>query len=509
MINLNLKKMEDSTNDNNLANLRKLIPHFYLDEDSYDQVIKSTYCPPIPKSCEIPLNDHHRLFLPITNSEEHDEAWILLKTELNWKTALSPEEPITYEHWLKGYAPNGQKLFRYLKKFFSEEILQELSTARNTDTRYLVISKNPMDWIFMATNQSFSSCMGLESTYRNAYYMGLPVYLVNPCFFFLFITNGKLRTHTIKGLEFKHFRYINRNICTWTGDRFGIGRYYPYQSIRYENILRQYTIGAETDDWSSDPEEQIIPELFFENGKSCMPYYDIQCRGNMASSSGSSGSLMSLNWSRGFEEMEELHQKPQWKCESCGCHIDEDNFLSHNGDGYCEDCFNELFSYCERCDEYYPQDETTFIQDLDSHWCNHCASHHSVECESCNERFSEDYYDTSTGDSICHSCFERHSYYSCKECGDAVHPDDATVTEDSLVYCDNCKDDNTHQCELCDRRWHDKDYLCDIDGALICEDCRDDNYYQCAECGNWIPNKDLKNNLCIFCRIKSLEEEAA
>jgi len=44
------------------------------------------------------------------------------------------------------------------------------------------------------------------------------------------------------------------------------------------------------------------------------------------------------------------------RCNSCEREYDPDNMRWHGDDPYCEDCFNESFTYCSRCDETIDRD---------------------------------------------------------------------------------------------------------------------------------------------------------
>ena len=127
------------------------------------------------------------------------------------------DELLAYETWKAGYF-QGQKLFKYLRKSVgvSDSNMDYMTTNRISKGHvWLCVSKNPIDLFFCATDQSFSSCMGMSSNYSGAFYMGLPGMLVEPSRYMVFIAPGKLHTHELHGKSFRHLKYLQRNMAHW------------------------------------------------------------------------------------------------------------------------------------------------------------------------------------------------------------------------------------------------------------------------------------------------------
>jgi hypothetical protein len=84
-------------------------------------------------------------------------------------------------------------------------------------------------------------------------------------------------------------------------------------------------------------------------------------------------------------------------CCSCEDGIDEDNAYYQEGDGpYCNSCFRERYSCCDRCSEDFPADDgVTVNNDGEETWCQSCAERHAFYCE-----HSEEYYSTRRHNSV-------------------------------------------------------------------------------------------------------------
>ena len=46
-------------------------------------------------------------------------------------------------------------------------------------------------------------------------------------------------------------------------------------------------------------------------------------------------------------------ENEQIQCENCQCEIDDGSEQEQDGGVYCDDCYSELFAYCEHCDFLY------------------------------------------------------------------------------------------------------------------------------------------------------------
>jgi hypothetical protein len=61
----------------------------------------------------------------------------------------------------------------------------------------------------------------------------------------------------------------------------------------------------------------------------------------------------------------------EYRCESCGEPISEDNAHWYDGDMFCEGCFYDSYTYCQRCDDAINRDYCHIDNDGD-HICDRC-----------------------------------------------------------------------------------------------------------------------------------------
>lgn len=115
-------------------------------------------------------------------------------------------------------------------------------------------------------------------------------------------------------------------------------------------------------------------------------------------------------------------------CANCGCVIDGEDYIEHEGDIYCPDCFNEIFGECDYCGCIENRDDLvevmTSLWRRRSEWiCSDCADRHTVECPHCGRLFYTDsdlVTEVDNGDLVCDDCRDDR-YWWCEEC-DTYHP---------------------------------------------------------------------------------------
>ena len=105
------------------------------------------------------------------------------------------------------------------------------------------------------------------------------------------------------------------------------------------------------------------------------------------------------------------------ECYCCNERIGDEDSRRHGGETYCGNCFDEEFTYCERCDCYERREEFTEINRTgrsSTEWCENCTSNYALTCDECDEYYRNqditEYTDASDG-SI-HDC--------CEDCGDEL-----------------------------------------------------------------------------------------
>jgi hypothetical protein len=154
----------------------------------------------------------------------------------------------------------------------------------------------------------------------------------------------------------------------------------------------------------------------------------------------------------------EVEGDDRYTCDHCGDRIDEDyTFSGAGGDGiYCESCYNDLFSSCERCGETFDNSDV-----------HHVYGHNRY-------------------DYLCEHCMERVGAVKCDDCGDWV-VDEYTVMQDSEnAYCESCAERNAEFTCQCGERF---EYA--MDDRDTCESC---DWVYCAKCNVMVENPDDHNN---------------
>lgn len=161
---------------------------------------------------------------------------------------------------------------------------------------------------------------------------------------------------------------------------------------------------------------------------------------------------------------------PALACTDCGHRLHEDNaHYSDWGAGpFCDDCYNDRFSWCERCENECSNDDTQVVTDANGHehtWCDHCASRYAQECRECGTTFATDMGRWGSGD-----------------------PVDMVTDADGDCYCQDCADEHLRYCEVCEEHHHSR-YTSFTDArdarghyVTICESCVDGYAATCPEC---------------------------
>jgi hypothetical protein len=159
--------------------------------------------------------------------------------------------------------------------------------------------------------------------------------------------------------------------------------------------------------------------------------------------------------------------EPEMVCDSCNAELSEDDARhSENGGPYCDDCYNERFSYCESGDHEVGADDMVSVDAgtrQEAYKCEDCAKYDGAQCEDCNSWVSADNARRICEETYCESCADKHS-----EC-DACHADggsDYTVTDDGETLCAECAN-KRGTCEECG-----EDFERGANMSTFCRDCR-------------------------------------
>jgi len=163
------------------------------------------------------------------------------------------------------------------------------------------------------------------------------------------------------------------------------------------------------------------------------------------------------------------------ECDECGGHYRE-LYDVRNSRGewiqVCERCCDEYYTYCDECEEYWPNDCTTEVDGR--YYCDDCLDECCERCDECDEwHRSDSMYDAYREGRevrVCSYCRDEH-YYGCDCCGDLHHYDDMRRVYRANGYedfvCDDCAD-NYDCCPHCDELIEIKDDgTCPSCGAVI------------------------------------------
>jgi hypothetical protein len=134
--------------------------------------------------------------------------------------------------------------------------------------------------------------------------------------------------------------------------------------------------------------------------------------------------------------------EPRYRCCSCNCAVDENDMRSDdNGECYCECCFDDIFSYCEWCEVYVPNDDMRCVQVYhcgrvqDIHICDSSLYDNFTECagDSCDYVADRDRIELTNGDYISPIDLESGDYVETYY-GEVAHSDDCVWCVDIEAY---------------------------------------------------------------------------
>jgi len=115
------------------------------------------------------------------------------------------------------------------------------------------------------------------------------------------------------------------------------------------------------------------------------------------------------------------------KCEECGEEISKssDNTHEHEGDFYCQDCWDDNFTYCNDCGDPMRRNQG-YETDPGDLICEECYGDHYFTCEGCGGIFHEDDYGS---EGLCRSCCKEREH-------ETSAPDNKRYVEKKSIYRD-------------------------------------------------------------------------
>lgn len=491
--------MLDESNEQNMEVFEQLVDGFFLNYESNKYVTDQIYADTRDiknrtADLNLKLNHQRRAFFKIEASPELDTAYQqyasmlrMIQSNGEWGmdgfkvygvdcdydryketylkmlkvNSLQLED---YQTFKTGRVKNGKqeaKLFKFLKQqgILDQNDIEAITHKRQkNETLYLCVSRNPIDYLMASTNQSFTSCISLESGYDSAYYMGLAGLTSEADRAIAFITNGKLKRYTVNGATIKHFAYKCR---TW----LIVGQYrqvhvvgsYPHDGMSMVGVLnRCYSHLFFTPHYRDFKSRYGNKTIKHEDGTMSMIYIDTvhpryrSASGTHRYNKDGPGRLFGapdFSWTEGFENLRDYNDLygSRYECENCGYHVDEDYAMSYGNCIYCESCFDELFGTCARCCDTEWRDDMVEVTVRNRYgndnewWCEHCAEYHAVRCEDCDEYYDADLmHETANGTLVCPDCVDE--YAECENCGDLYLINDMYHdAEDDAWRCRDCQ----------------------------------------------------------------------
>lgn len=129
-----------------------------------------------------------------------------------------------------------------------------------------------------------------------------------------------------------------------------------------------------------------------------------------------------------------------YRCDSLYSHEAGEFYTVDGDENWCSGCVENGDAYwCERCEEY----STTSASVDSTNWCECCASNYSTYCDRCEERFSDDStsFEEIENETVCAECACEAN--TCEHCEDRTFDDDMTDVS-GADWCDNCASDDDY-----------------------------------------------------------------
>ena len=506
---------EEVTLLRNKEHLLNMLPHYEFSEESEKRIVDAINNPPSLDFMGIPLNTNsQRAFFKLTDEDKKD-----LIEEIN---EINEQVIKYYCHGLD--KEEAEKTKRNVTLNINPE--RDSIKAILQSSKYLVVSRNPIDIIFCSTNQNFGSCYSFDSNY--GYCMGVPALIPNKDMFVCYLTKGKHQNYEIKEehgdtYSFRYMKMLTRFFayhCVGKPnaeqveiladdsekDMLGLGFIYPkndgtymnHKDIRFGyfgNLFKKLGLNV------IEPKRTFIDQ---ETNKNTARYnYDVN----------GYWKLKTPEWFLATEKVNENHMnpyfdnlyyldsnEPTYKID-CGSQSQYTNYIRSSGsntsmydkitrgrklediigydrDDSCCDEDDENSQCCDRCDDYFNEDDMYWIESRGAYVCDSCYNNYYFECECCSERFHNDneytIYEIIRGleteyRCVCESC--RDNYYYCEECCQWFEYNSVEETEDGHC-CKNCYEKIYEECSACgERACKKEDMLTNYKGDYVCEDC--------------------------------------
>ena len=172
----------------------------------------------------------------------------------------------------------------------------------------------------------------------------------------------------------------------------------------------------------------------------------------------------------------------KYNCEYCNNEveleaIENDEHRVMASEHLCEDCFYDIYSYCDYCGSIEMRDDLMWLENNETVACEHCTDHNDniIWCEE-HDRYEyqddDDIITLANGNTICRNAYEYYGdYFYCEDCEQYFHIDYACWCEsEECYYCEDCIDNHESQYIS---EYHDHDY--EDEFRMTSEDEENDN----------------------------------
>lgn len=356
--------MHDVTDELNLNTIKTIKQYFFLDQKSESNVdrIIGRYLYPQEAYIDnlLELNSQRRAFYEVLISEDEDYGYGVYKDFIINAFSSMKNELISYEVYKSGKIiidNKPRKLFRYLLQsgIINQEQIDILNRVRIKKDRLLIgVSRNPIDYLMIATNQNFVSCCNYDSTGIACYFMLNIGAIADPNRFLIFTTDGLLRRYLLKNKEIKHFKYISRAWSLSLDKDFYLFKVYPDSHVSFVKFLD--LIGIRTVDKYTTIRQkfEFRPLKFNIKNKYVVPFIDKPITFDIINGNCIYKLIDTLDIKYPqsamfrseyrFNDIQQIQQLGYvTNCSKCKCFIHYDNVYSseYNDKPLCEECFNE------------------------------------------------------------------------------------------------------------------------------------------------------------------------
>lgn len=178
-----------------------------------------------------------------------------------------------------------------------------------------------------------------------------------------------------------------------------------------------------------------------ESGGDCWHYIDLTSEIFI---NGNEGIMIGGNPESGDYDDYEIDIDPHYHeretCEHCGRQIREGGGVNWQAESvYCDSCFEDLFTLCDNCYQFYDDDNISEIERASGEYCQlceDCLSELASDCEQCGELYiTSEGGEDCEGDPICGDCIERIKQEGERERAAAI----LRAGGDYRHYCQYCR----------------------------------------------------------------------